>query len=151
LETREDVLAILLAAQQFESRIEGFCGGGAILLQKEKYAHLMDDPNTGELETKRHGCRQFINVDILLYVDTLIHHCRVLKVMIRCHIAQYGLNTFARKFSPFPSFDRPHQENDSRMSSQRVISCNGIGYMRGLSCCFSQVNGVATSCEDSNS
>ena len=63
----------------------------------------MDDPNTGELEIKRHGYRHFINVDILLYVDTPIHHCCVLKVVIRCHIAQYGLNTFARrKFSPFP-------------------------------------------------
>jgi hypothetical protein len=48
----------------------------------------MDDPNTGELEIKRHRYCHFINVDILLYVDTLIHHCRVLKVVIRCHIAR---------------------------------------------------------------
>jgi hypothetical protein len=48
----------------------------------------MDNPNTGELEIKRHGYCHFINFDIFLYVNTLIHHCRALKVVIRYHIAR---------------------------------------------------------------
>jgi len=76
LENWEDVLALLLAARQFGSRIEGFYWE-TILLQKEKWAHLVDDPITGELEIEleidRYCYRHCVKVHILLYVRTLIY------------------------------------------------------------------------------
>jgi hypothetical protein len=77
----------------------------------------MDDPNTGELEIKRHGYGHFINVDILLYVDTPIHHCCVWKSWSDATLLNTAwIHLQEESFHLFLSFDRPHQDSDSRMS-----------------------------------